>query len=115
MNYEYFNKTVPNLDKLPERITKFLEQYGDVSKGLSVYGRAAEMFLRKCHENIGYVVFNPTKSGNYVKTQPFFRFWLERYCEAYELALWHSIYSQGGKSAEKYADEAVRKFKKEMQ
>ena len=115
MNYEYFNNTVPNLNNLPERVEKFMSQYGDISKGLSIYGRAAEMFLRKCHDNFGYVIYNPTNNGDYVETQPFFRFWLERYCEAYENALWHSIYSQGGRHAEKYADEAVKKFRKSMQ
>lgn len=111
----YFNKTVPNLDKLPERINKFIEQYGDISKGLAIYGRSAEMFLRKCHENTDYTIFNQTKKGGYVEDKPFFRFWLDRYCEAYEMALWYSIYIQGGKHAEKYADEAVNRFRKEMQ
>lgn len=115
MGYQYFNKTVPNLNQLPPRMSKWLEQYGDASKYLRIYARPAENFLRKAHENLNYSVFQPTKNGGYTETFPFYRFWLDRYCECYELILWNTVCAQGGKNAEKYADEAVRKFQKQMQ
>lgn len=115
MNYEYFNKTVPNLENLPQRLMKFCKNYSDFEKYFKIYGRNSELWLQKIHENFHYGIFSPTKKGNYLETFPFYRFWLDMYCRCYEEALWNSIVAQGGKRAEREADEAVEKFRKEMQ
>jgi hypothetical protein len=111
----YFRKNTPNLTTLYEDLYKYcIGEHSVFPEKMSIFGRETQFWLERAIENFDYIVYQPTKKGGYDKTYPFFEFWLNRVCDTFELALWHAYHSEGGKGAEKRADEAVEKFRKKF-
>jgi len=110
----YFKKNKPNLLTLYDDLYKYCigENSEFFSEKMSIFGRETQHWLEKAIDNFDYCVYQPTKKGGYDETYPFFDYWLKRVVESFELALWHAYFSEGGKGAEKRADEAVEKFRK---
>jgi hypothetical protein len=116
IEYNFFNNTKPNLDRLEERLKNYCSKLNpDFNSHFTIYQSHADICLVKVKENVDYPIFVPDKKDGYVETHPFYCFWLDQYCMLFENALWKSFWMEGGKKAEKNADDAVLKFRKEMQ
>jgi ABC-type Zn uptake system ZnuABC Zn-binding protein ZnuA len=115
---DYFTKTKPNLDKLADRLNNWCSNKEPTfNDSLKIYGEKPVYYLAKCVETKDAEIFTKNKKVVFVSSYPFYEYWLERYCELHEIALWNAVHRSvtDKKKAERLAEEAVLQFRKEFQ
>jgi hypothetical protein len=108
----YFTKTKTNMSTLFDDLHSYCQgDHPAFVEKFSIFGQEAQHWIKKAVENFDYCVYQPTKKGGFTETYPFYDYWIKQACQTFELALWHAYYAEGGRNAEKQADEAVEKFR----